>query len=308
MAIAAGGERVAELDSSDVWRRLRRFTPARIGLGRVGGSLPTQALLDFELAHARARDAVHAAFDAEALAGELREAGFGEPVVVASQARDRMEYLLRPDLGRVLDRRSREGLLELRSGWGSLNPTSGQNRARYGAAGVGCALAVVIADGLSAAAPMRHAAAVLRELCYPTLRQQQAKDGAPGFCGNVTVVVANHARVALGDEVGEILGAEAVVVLLGERPGLSSPDSLGVYLTWAPRVGRTDAERNCISNVRPEGLPCAAAARRLEYLLREARRLKLSGVALKDDSEGRGYRVQRAGTTGLSLCGNRSLL
>lgn len=241
--------------SENVWARLRRFTPARIGLGCVGGSLPTQALLDFDLAHARARDAVHAGFDASALADELRRGGFGEAVVVASQARDRVEYLLRPDFGRALDEESRVKLRE-------------SHRS-------GCSLAVVIADGLSAVAPARHAVALLQEL----------RMALGSNWRNVTSVVANHARVALGDEIGELLGAEAVVVLIGERPGLSSPDSLGVYLTWAPRVGRTDAERNCISNVRPEGLPYAEAAQRLAYLLNEARRLQLSGIALKDDSE-----------------------
>lgn len=252
--------------SGDTWRQLRRFTPARIALGRVGGSLPTQALLDFELAHARARDAVHAAFDAEALASALRNDGFAEPVIVASRARDRMEYLLRPDLGRALDADSRRRL-QVSAGQKPPNPASLQNSPE-----VPCALAVVVADGLSAIAPMRHAVPLLRELS-PVRRQ------------NATVVVANYARVALGDEIGEALGAETVIVLIGERPGLSSPDSLGVYLTWAPRVGRTDAERNCISNVRPEGLPCAEAARRLGYLLAAARRLRLSGVALKDDSD-----------------------
>jgi ethanolamine ammonia-lyase small subunit len=256
---------VAEIEPSDVWLQLRRFTPARIGLGRVGGSVPTRALLDFELAHARARDAVCAGFDAEALARELRDAGFGEAVLVASKARDRMEYLLRPDLGRALDEASRVRLREF------LNPTSGENRARGGAAQDSCDVAVVIGDGLSGVAPARHALPLLGELPR-ALRE------------NVTIAVANHARVALGDEIGEILGAEAVLVLIGERPGLSSPDSLGIYLTWGPRVGLTDAERNCISNVRPEGLGYREAARRLEYLLGEARRLKLSGVALKDDS------------------------
>lgn len=236
----------------DLRARLRRWTPARIGLGRAGASLPTEPLLEFELAHARARDAVHAAFDTGALAQSLSDAGFGKPVTVLSQARDRMEYLLRPDLGRSLDAESR-ALLQAASA---------------------CALAIVIADGLSAVAPERHAVPLLKEL------RREA-----GSWESVPIVVANLARVALGDEIGTLLRAEAVVVLIGERPGLSSPDSLGVYLTWAPRVGRTDAERNCISNVRPEGLPYAEAAQRLIYLLREARRLRLSGVALKDDSE-----------------------
>ncbi|MGB9031552.1 MAG: ethanolamine ammonia-lyase subunit EutC, partial [Acidobacteriaceae bacterium] len=183
-------------------------------------------------------------------------AGLGEAAIVASQARDRMEYLLRPDLGRRLDEESREKLKAPRRD--------------------GCELAVVVADGLSAVAPARHAVPLLREVVT----------ALGSNWTNVTVVVANRGRVALGDEIGELLGAEAVVVLIGERPGLSSPDSLGVYLTWAPRVGRTDAERNCISNVRPEGLPYREAAKRVVYLLSEARRLKLSGVALKDDSEG----------------------
>ena len=246
---------------ADLWTQLRRFTPARIGLGRAGSSLPTRALLDFDLAHARTRDAVHAAFDADAVVRELRASGFGEAAVVSSRARDRMEYLLRPDLGRKLSEESCD-------------------RLKGSAVQRSCFL-IVIADGLSATAPARHAIPLLQELrateCFST----------SGTLQNVTVVVANRARVALGDEIGQILGAEAVVVLIGERPGLSAPDSLGVYLTWAPRAGRTDAERNCISNVRPEGLPCREAARRLGYLLGEARRLRLSGVALKDDSEAR---------------------
>lgn len=248
--------------ASDVWTQLRRYTPARIGLGRAGGSVPTGASLEFELAHAQARDAVHAAFDADLLAGELRRSGFGEAVVVTSQARNRTEYLLRPDLGRILSAESRAAVRAL--------------------AGRGNALgmAVMVADGLSAVAPVRHAVPLLREVF-------SSEGGLPEtFRKNVTVVIANQARVALGDETGEILGAEVVVVLIGERPGLSSPDSLGVYLTWAPRAGRTDAERNCISNIRPEGLSYGDAAKRLVYLLAEARRLKLSGVGLKDDSEG----------------------
>ncbi|MFZ0271126.1 MAG: ethanolamine ammonia-lyase subunit EutC [Acidobacteriaceae bacterium] len=242
--------------TGDPWVRLRQFTPARIGLGRAGSSLPTKALLDFELAHARARDAVCAHFDTQILTRDLRESGFGDAVTVTSQARDRREYLLRPDLGRVLDPESRE--------W--LQAIAPQNRA----------MAVVVADGLSAIAPQRHAVPLLREVRGMLLRDDWE---------NITVVVANRARVALGDEIGALLGAEAAIVLIGERPGLSSPDSLGVYLTWAPRVGRADADRNCISNVRPQGLPYGEAAKRLVYLLCEARRLQLSGVALKDDSE-----------------------
>lgn len=252
------GETPAEIESGP-WARLRTLTPARIGLGRVGASLPTQALLDFELAHARARDAVEAAFDTAALVRDLRGDGFDVPAVVSSQARDRMEYLLHPDLGRALNPESCATLRALAS----------QNQAR--------GLLVVIADGLSALAPTRHARPLLHEM--RALHHDWK---------NVTVVVANQARVALGDPIGETLGADAVVVLIGERPGLTSPDSLGIYLTWAPRVGRTDAERNCISNVRPEGLPYSEAAQRLVYLLSEAQRLQQSGIALKDDSESGG--------------------
>ncbi|MGB6133251.1 MAG: ethanolamine ammonia-lyase subunit EutC [Acidobacteriaceae bacterium] len=257
---------MAELErpsSSDLWTELRRFTPARIGLGRVGASLPTQALLAFDLAHARARDAVHSALDAEALARELHSSGFPEPLIVSSRARNRTEYLLRPDLGRSLD-----------------DPSHTHLRARAESSHA-CQLAIVVADGLSALAPARHAAPLLREFFL----LQSTQPGAPNP-PNVTILVANQARVALGDEIGELLGASAVVVLIGERPGLSSPDSLGVYLTWAPRVGRTDAERNCISNIRPEGLPYAEAARRLLFLLAEAHRLGLCGVALKDSGDG----------------------
>ncbi len=242
---------------SDVWMQLRRFTPARIGLGRVGGSLPTRALVEFELAHAQARDAVHAALDPDALAQELQKQGFGWPILVRSEASDRMEYLLRPDRGRALNATSREGLQQFVPG----------RR--------GCELAVVIADGLSAQAPARHAASLLREM-----------RALSDLLGEGTVfILATLARVALGDQIGELLQAKAVLVLIGERPGLSSPDSLGAYLTWAPRVGRTDAERNCVSNIRPEGLSYPEAARKLLYLLGEAQRLQLSGIQLKDDSE-----------------------
>ncbi|HEX4007217.1 MAG TPA: ethanolamine ammonia-lyase subunit EutC [Acidobacteriaceae bacterium] len=237
--------------------RLRRWTPARVSLGRVGSSLPTRPLLQFDLDHARARDAVYAEMGCDALAAELRGAAFGEPVAVRSLARDRREYLLRPDLGRTLDAASRRLL----------------------AASPPCDLAVVIADGLSALAPERHAVALLREL-HPA-----------GLAGSATVVLARGARVALGDQIGSLLHASAVVVLIGERPGLSSPDSLGVYLTWAPQVGRTDAERNCVSNIRPAGLPYADAARKIDYLLHEARKFQRSGIALKDDSESSGRRL-----------------
>ncbi|HET7427273.1 MAG TPA: ethanolamine ammonia-lyase subunit EutC [Gemmatimonadales bacterium] len=237
----------------DPWQALRAFTPARIALGRAGVSLPTRAHLEFQLAHARARDAVHDGLDVARLQADLRVAGL-ESVAVRSAAPDRATYLQRPDLGRRLEDDARARLAGLTAG-------------RVDAA-------LVVADGLSARAAQRHAVPVLEAL-VPRLRDAGWRL-AP-------VVVAEQARVALGDEVGAALGAALVVVMLGERPGLTAPDSLGAYLTWAPRPGRTDAERNCVSNIRPEGLVPALAADKLCYLMLEAARRRLSGVALKDD-------------------------
>jgi ethanolamine ammonia-lyase small subunit len=234
------------------WEELRRFTPARIALGRAGPALPTGEVLRLALAHARARDAVHRPLDVEGLDAGLRAAGHAT-VRVRSAARDRAEYLARPDLGRRLDEAS---------------------AARLEAhAGPAPDLAVVVADGLSALAVERHALPFLEALRARSL----ARWGGP-------VAIAVQGRVALGDEIGERLGAGLVAILIGERPGLSSPDSLGAYLTFAPRAGRTDAERNCLSNVRPEGLGYAEAARRLDWLAGEALRRRLTGVALKDES------------------------
>lgn len=239
---------------NDPWHALRRFTAARIALGRSGDSAPTQVLLDFSLAHAQARDAVHLPLDREALAASLRGAGL-EVLGVHSAAVDRTHYLRRPDLGRQLDAPSREALR------------------RVGALPMD--LLFVIGDGLSARAVMQHA--------LPLIEATRVGLGEGWRIG--PVVVAEQARVALGDEVGERLGAPLLVMLIGERPGLSSPDSLGLYLTHAPRVGCSDAQRNCISNVRPEGLGYDAAAARLCWLLRAARRLQLTGVGLKDESD-----------------------
>lgn len=245
------------LAQPDPWNELRALTPARIALGRTGASLPTAAHLSFQLAHARARDAVHDAFEVEATADALRRAGL-ESLQVRSAAEHRARYLQRPDLGRRLDPASRE-LLHRRSG------------------GVEALDAVfVAADGLSARAIHRHAVPLLLEL-YPRLLAA-AWRLAP-------VVLAEQGRVALGDEIGAILGASLAVVLIGERPGLSSPDSLGAYLTWQPRPGRIDADRNCVSNIRPAGLAYEPAAGKLYYLMSEARRRRLSGIALKDHSE-----------------------
>ena len=227
------------------WSDLRRFTPARVALGRAGNGLPTAAHLEFQAAHAAARDAVHAVLDVAALRRDLLAAGL-ESIAVHSEAPDRRTYLLRPDLGRRL--RASE----------HVPPTPG-------------ALLFVICDGLSATAVQQHAVSLLRQ-------------AIPLITGPIApVVVAEQGRVALGDDIGEAMGAEAVAVLIGERPGLSAADSLGVYLTWQPRRGRTDAERNCISNIRPGGLDPAAAATKLAWLIGAMRRLELTGVGLKDE-------------------------
>jgi ethanolamine ammonia-lyase small subunit len=238
----------------DPWADLRAHTPARVALGRSGVSLPTEELLRLGSAHAMARDAVHLPLDVAALRAQLEAEGW--PVLcLHSAAPDRATYLLRPDLGRRLSEHSAAVL------------------AQHTPPG-GCDLLVVVADGLSSLAVTRHAAPLLAEL-----RRLSSPEWRFG-----TVVIAEQARVALGDPIGEQLGARLVAVLIGERPGLSSPDSLGIYLTWAPRPGRSDAERNCISNVRPEGLSYAQAARTLWWLTQEACRLQLTGVQLKDRS------------------------
>jgi ethanolamine ammonia-lyase small subunit len=234
---------------------LRELTPARVGLGRAGASMPTEALLAFTLDHARARDAVHAAF-ASRLMTEL--AGLGlNALEVASQAPGRRDYLRRPDLGRMLDAGSRRSLADRR--------------------GDPCELAVVIGDGLSPAAVNVHAVELVRNL--------GARLAEAGI-GVGIVVVASGARVALGDEIGAALGARMVVMLIGERPGLSAPDSLGAYLTFRPRIGLTDAERNCISNIHGAGLSYDEAAFKIAWLVREGLARRLTGVALKDESGG----------------------
>jgi ethanolamine ammonia-lyase small subunit len=216
---------------------LRSFTPARVGLGRTGHSLPTAEVLRFRLDHACARDAVHEPLD---------PASLGIPhVLLHSAAPDRATYLRRPDLGR------------------RLAPDTKLDRGDYDAA-------IVIVDGLSAPAVHHHAAPLVAAL-LPKLEGWRL---AP-------VCVVLQGRVAVGDEIGEQLGARMVAVLIGERPGLTSPDSLGVYLTWDPRTGRTDAERNCVSNVRTEGLSCGAAAETIAMLMNAARERRLSGVGLQ---------------------------
>ncbi len=238
----------------DAWISLRSTTPARIALGRAGGSLPTREWLDFKSAHAAARDAVHCVFDAEQLAAEVRALGV-DVVVVESAAGDRHTYLQRPDLGRRLDERWRYELQELPRPQAAFD------------------LAIVVSDGLSALAVHRQAAPLLAAL-LPRLRA--------GACQLAPIVIARFGRVALQDEVGQVLSAQLALMLIGERPGLGSPDSLGAYLVYNPGPGNTDANRNCVSNVRPEGLPHEAAAETIHYLLTEARMRRLSGVQLKD--------------------------
>lgn len=236
------------------WSQWRSATPARLALGRAGAGMPTDETLRFGWAHAMARDAIHAALDVDALHAALT-AQHWQVARARSQAADRTEYLRRPDLGRQLDDGDATRLLGDR---------------RYG-----CDVCVVVGDGLSSLAVARHAVPLLA-----ALRAQ-----LPAHTSFAPVVIATQARVALADEVGELFGAALSVMLIGERPGLSSPDSLGIYLTHSPKRGRHDAERNCISNVRPEGLCYEAAAFKLAWLMRESLRRGLTGVGLKDESD-----------------------
>ncbi len=230
----------------------RKLTDARISLGRTGTGIPHREALAFKLAHACARDAVYARLELDALEVSVRHLGL--PVVhLNSRASDRNEYLQRPDLGR-------------QPAPESMGQLSGFSLAGYD-------LGIILADGLSPEAVMRHAPALLDQL-LPTLRSS-GWSLAP-------LVIAEQARVAIGDAIGQVLGARLTLVLIGERPGLSSPHSMGAYLTWNPHPGCTDELRNCVSNIRPEGLPYDEAAQKLLYLLHEATRRRLSGVELKD--------------------------
>ncbi|MCW2313891.1 ethanolamine ammonia-lyase small subunit [Rhodoferax antarcticus] len=236
----------------DPWESLRQHTSARIALGRVGASLPTAEVLRLGLAHAQARDAVHTPLDLAALAAQLQADGLSS-LQVRSQAAHRQSYLLRPDLGRRLHVDDAALL-------------SAQPRATE--------LVILVADGLSSEAVRLHAQPLLAQFraCWATDLQSNP------------VILAAQGRVAIGDEVGSLLGARLVVLLIGERPGLSSPASLGIYITYAPQIGRMDSERNCISNVRPEGLPYDQAAHKLAWLCRAALQGGVTGVGLKDDS------------------------
>lgn len=240
------------------WDELKKLTAARIALGRAGTSLPTRAHLAFQFDHARARDAVHRPLDVLRVAAELEALGLTAEQL-ASAAETRAIYLQRPDLGRRLDAASRD----------KLAPAAPKPD-----------VAFAIVDGLSSFAVENNAAPFLERL-LPLLSTAGLSFGP--------AAIATQGRVAIGDEIGEILGARLIVVLIGERPGLSSPDSLGLYLTHAPKIGRNDAERNCISNIRPEGLSFAVAARKAAYLIGQSFARAISGVALKDETDGDGF-------------------
>lgn len=234
--------------------QLRRHTPARVALGRTGHSLPTQRLLEFNLDHARARDAVYSVFDLEKMASQLTELGL-PTVRLRSQANNRREYLLRPDCGRTLHQTARQEIQNL---------DQLEND-----------LCIVIADGLSAVAVNTHAAEVVKLLLYKSQKANWRL--AP-------IALVKQGRVAIADEIGEGLCSEMTLILIGERPGLTSPHSLGAYLTHRPRIGLTDERRNCVSNIRPDGLPYERAAEKIFYLLQEMKTHQLSGVGLKDHS------------------------
>lgn len=236
------------------WADLRSVTPARLALGRVGAGMPTEEVLKFGWAHAMARDAIHAALDVAKLETSLRAQGW-RVADVRSLAPDRATYLRRPDLGRVLDPQDAAKLRAM-----DAMPQR---------------ISIAIGDGLSSFAVERHAAPLLAALA-PLLKEHLV---------DLPVVVATQARVALADEIADAMNARLSIMLIGERPGLSSPDSLGIYITHAPFKGRNDAGRNCISNVRPEGLNYPAAAFKLAWLVREALERRLTGVELKDESD-----------------------
>ena len=242
------------------WDALTNFTDARVALGRAGNSLPTAAHLAFQLAHAQARDAVHLPFDAHGIQASLQALGL-PTLRLHSQATDRDMYLQRPDLGRRLEAASLQAMAEWQTRRGDTK---------------GFDVAFVLVDGLSSLAIHQNALPLVS-----LMLQRLQGDTQPWTVAPLTVV--EQGRVAIGDEVGAALRANTVIVLIGERPGLSSPDSMGIYLTWAPKVGTTDAARNCISNIRPAGLSVDAAARTLHQLLTRARQQQLTGVGLKDD-------------------------
>ena len=251
------------------WSDLRRFTDARIGLGRAGISLPTSEMLAFQLSHAQARDAVNFPLDISEMTKTLSAidalSEVEKPLSVQSEAVDRVTYLQRPDLGRKLNQAGRTTLLN------TMQNRQSSTQAQYD-------LAIVVVDGLSSLAVQKNAAPFISELL-----KQLPTEPSPYKIAPITLV--EQGRVAIGDDIGELLNAQVVMVLIGERPGLSSPDSLGLYLTWEPKTGLNDACRNCISNIRPAGLSYFEAARRAVYLLQEAKKCGLTGVNLKDRTQ-----------------------
>ncbi|MDW6094175.1 ethanolamine ammonia-lyase subunit EutC [Vibrio rhizosphaerae] len=272
----SAGDDVAETYvHHDPWEKLRQFTHARIGIGRAGTSIPTQALLQFQLSHAQAIDAVHVPLDVPALCHQFEAEPLFSSYLPAfrlhSQAQHRMAYLQRPDYGRCL------------------NEAAIYQLQQYQQPEAGFDLAIVIADGLSSYAITHHAAPFLTHLLH------QLHDDPNQNWQIAPLCIVEQGRVAVGDDVGAALNAREVLVLIGERPGLSSPDSMGLYLTWHPHRGTEDSLRNCISNVRPEGLDYQQAAHKCFYLLQESRRLHQTGVGLKDRSEDK--TLHHTGTT-----------
>jgi len=244
------------------WEALKEYTDARIGLGRTGISIPTSHSLQFQLAHAQAQDAVHLPLDEESVMEQLKNVNLNQeiftPILLHSQVTNRTIYLQRPDLGRRLDKKSIEILQKV-------NTLKDEN---YD-------LSIVVVDGLSSLAIKENASIFIKKLIEALIFDKQSWNIAP-------ITIVRQGRVAIGDEVGEILNSKTSIVLIGERPGLSSPDSMGLYLTYNPKVGLTDESRNCISNIRIEGLSYEEGIKKTMYLLKESRRLKLSGVNLKD--------------------------
>jgi len=242
-----------EIIQADPLTAFSQFTPARIAIGRVGTSIPIKESLQFKLAHAHARDAVYSVLDTDGLSNSLKV--FDLPVLLLhSRAVGRHKYLKRPDLGRRLNEESEKQLVDYGSGFD---------------------IAIIMADGLSATAVNENAFGLLERL-LPMLRASGLKI-AP-------LCLVAEGRVAIGDDIGHIFKARLSLVLIGERPGLSSADSMGAYLTFNPRPGLTDESRNCVSNIRPQGLKHKPAAQKIFYLVTEALKRKLSGVALKDNA------------------------
>jgi ethanolamine ammonia-lyase small subunit len=244
------------------WASLREYTDARIGLGRAGISIPTSHSLQFQLAHAQAQDAVHLPLDIEYVIEQLKNLNLNQeiftPILLHSQAINRTTYLQRPDLGRRLDKKSVDNLTKVNT----------LKDEKYD-------LAIVIVDGLSSLAIRENATIFIKKLVEELNIDKQSWNLSP-------ITIVQQGRVAIGDEVGQILNSKIVIVLIGERPGLSSPDSMGLYLTYNPKVGLTDESRNCISNIRNEGLSYEDGIKKVMYLLKESRRLEFSGVNLKD--------------------------